>query len=171
MHQTIPYENAVDLLDADHKAVKKMFIDYDALAEDGAPATARQTLAERICQALTIHAQIEEEIFYPAVREATGDDALIEEALQEHGQAKAAIAQIRGMKSTSDNYDDAVKQLGELIDEHVLEEREQIFLEAQQAPLDLRGLAVPLYERKQQLTAAAPKAKAPAAKPTKAEKA
>ena len=61
------------------------------------------------------------------------------------------------MKPTSDNYDATVKQLGKLIDEHVLEEREQIFLQAQRAPLDLRALAVPLYERKKQLMAALPK--------------
>src|SRR5664280_2475846 len=119
MKAAVPFENAVDLLDADHKAVKQMFIDYSALCEDPAPAEARRALAEKICQALTVHAKIEEEIFYPAVREAIG--------------------------------------------EHVLEEREEIFLKAQQAPIDLRGLAVPLYQRKKQLTAAVQKP----SKPTK----
>jgi hypothetical protein len=61
------------------------------------------------------------------------------------------------MKATSDNFDPTVQQLAKLIDEHVLEEREQMFLEAMQAALDLRGLAVPLYKRKKELTAAAPK--------------
>ncbi len=84
MKDNTPFDNAVDLLDADHKAVKKMFIDYDALCEDGAPAAARRALAEKICQALTVHTQIEEEIFYPAVREATEDDPLLDEALAEH---------------------------------------------------------------------------------------
>ena len=157
MDQTIPFENAVDLLDADHKAVKKMFIDYNALCEDQAPAAARRALAEKICQALTVHAQIEEEIFYPAVRKAIGDDALMDEALAEHAEAKEIIAHIQGMKAASDNYDGMVKKLGTLIDEHVLEEREQIFLQAQQAPLDLRALAVPLFKRKKQLMAAVPK--------------
>jgi hemerythrin superfamily protein len=154
----ISYDNAIDLLDADHKAVKKMFVDYDALCEDGATSDAKRTLAERICQALTVHTQIEEEIFYPAVREATDDDGLMEEALHEHADAKEMIAHIRGMKPTSDNYDAALKQLAKAIDEHVLEEREQMFLEAQQAPLDLRGLAVPLYQRKKELMGGTPKA-------------
>ena len=158
MAKPIAYENAIDLLDADHKTVKKMFIDYNALCEDGATAESKRTLAERICQALTVHSQIEEEIFYPAVRKATGDNPLMDEALAEHAQAKELIARIQGMQATSNNYDLTVKQLGKAIDEHVLEEREQIFLEAQQSPLDLRGLAVPLYERKKQLTGAAPKA-------------
>lgn len=166
MKDKIPYENAVDLLDADHKAVKKMFIDYDALCEDGAPVADKRSLAERICQALTVHTQIEEEIFYPAVREATGDDALMDEAVQEHAEAKDVIARIQGMKATSDNYDATVRQLAKLIDQHVLEEREQMFLQAQQAALDLRALAVPLLARKKQLMAAAPKA-AKAAKATR----
>ena len=158
MNQTVPFENAVDLLDADHKAVKKMFIDYNALCDDGAPAQARRSLAEKICQALTVHAQIEEEIFYPAVRKAIGDDALLDEALAEHAEAKELIARIQGMKSASDNYDGTVQALAKVIDQHVLEEREQIFLKAQQAALDLRALAAPLYKRKKQLTGAAPKA-------------
>ena len=157
MKEATPFDNAVDLLDADHKAVKQMFIEYNALCEDAAPADPRRALAEKICQALIVHATIEEEIFYPAVRQAIGDDALMDEALAEHAEAKDLIARIQGMKATSDNYDLTVKQLGKAIDAHVLEEREQIFLKAQQAPLDLRGLAVPLYQRKKQLTAAAPK--------------
>jgi hemerythrin superfamily protein len=147
----VPYEDAVDLLDADHKAVKKMFIDYNALCEDAAPADARKALAERICKALTVHAQIEEEIFYPAVRKATGDNALMDHAIEEHQEAKALIARIQGAKATAKDFDATVKQLAKAIDAHVLEEREQMFLEARQAPLDLRGLAVPLYERKKKL--------------------
>ncbi|MEO8525954.1 MAG: hemerythrin domain-containing protein [Caldimonas sp.] len=169
--ETVPFENAVDLLDADHKAVKKMFVEFNALCDDAAPAEARRALAARICHALTVHSQIEEEIFYPAVRQATGDDPLMDEALAEHAEAKQLIARIQGMKATSDAYDATVKDLGKAIDAHVLEEREQIFLEAQRAPLDLRGLAVPLYQRKKALIAAAPKAKAPSPKPMKKEKA
>ena len=151
MKDPVPYEDAVDLLDADHKAVKKMFIDYHAMCDDGAPAQARGTLALQICHALTVHAQIEEEIFYPAVREAIGDDTLMDEALAEHAEAKRLIARIQGMKASSDDFDATVQQLGKAIDEHVLEEREQIFLQARMAALDLRGLAVPLYGRKKEL--------------------
>ena len=67
MKEKVPYEDAVDLLDADHKAVKKMFIDYTALCEDQALADDRRVLALKIGAALTVHAQIEGEIFYPAV--------------------------------------------------------------------------------------------------------
>jgi hemerythrin superfamily protein len=154
MQQANTYEDAIDLLDADHKAVKKMFIDYDALCEEEAPADERRMLAERICQALTIHAQIEEEIFYPKVREAIGNDALMDEALDEHTEAKETIARIQGMDPSSMDYDVTVNALGKLIDVHVLQEREQIFLQARYAALDLRALAVPLFQRKKQLQGA-----------------
>ena len=174
MTDPVPFENAVDLLDADHKLVKNMFIEYDAFCEDETPAEARQTLAVRICQALTIHARIEEEIFYPAVRKALDDEELIDDALAEHAEAKALIAQILDMDPSSADYDATVKELALAIDEHVLEEREEIFVQAQVAPLDLRALAVPLYLRKKELQAAAeapPRAagKAKGAKASKAE--
>ena len=167
MTDPVPFDNAIDLLDADHKLVKNMFIEYDALCEEEAPDEVRQALAERICRAITVHAQIEEEIFYPAVREALEDDELIEEALAEHLDAKELIAHIQGMAPSSGDYDASVKALAEAIDEHVLEEREQIFVQAQYAPLDLRSMAVPLYLRKKELQAAA---EAAAAKPAKAAK-
>ena len=151
MPQSIPYENAIDLLDADHKAVKKLFILYDAMCEDGAAAEDKQQLAEKICSEITVHAQIEEEIFYPAVRKATGDEAMMDEAEQEHAEAREAIAAIQAMSAGDDAYDEAVQGLAKLIDHHVLEEREQVFLQAQYADLDLRGLAEPLAKRKAQL--------------------
>ena len=153
------YDDAVDLLDADHKAVKKLFIDFNALCDDGASPDAKHQVAQKICQALLIHMQIEEEIFYPAVRKGTGDKPLIEEAIDEHAQAKETIAQLQAMDAADEKYDDAVKRLGELIDAHVLEEREQMFLEARQSTTDLRGLAVQLFERKQALKSTATKAK------------
>ena len=152
MTQAVAYEDAVDLLDADHKAVKALFIKYNALCDDGAPAGDKQPVAQKICKELTVHAQIEEEIFYPQVREAVGEE-LLDEALQEHAEAKEAIAEIEGMSADDEGYDDKVKELGKMIDEHVLEEREQIFLLARLSPLDLRSMAVDLFERKKQLAA------------------
>lgn len=151
MPQHTPYESAIDLLDADHKAVKQLFIQYDAMCEDGATAQEKQKLASKICTEIKIHAQIEEEIFYPEVRKATGDEGLIEQAEQEHAQAKEAIARIQGMQAGDEGYDEAVKELAELIDHHVLEEREQIFMQAQYAPMHLRSVAESLARRKAQL--------------------
>lgn len=163
MSQPIAYEDAVDLLDADHKAVKSLFIEFNALCDDGAPAADRQALALKICQALTVHARLEEEIFYPAVREATGDDALLDEAALEHAEAKALIAQIEEMEPEDEAFAATVQELGKDIDHHVLEEREQIFLRARLADLDLRGMVPQLVKRREQLrTAAAASAKAAA---------
>ena len=159
MSEPIAYEDAVDLLDADHKAVKSLFIEFNALCEDGAPPSDKQALALKICQALTVHAQLEEELFYPAVREATGEDALMDEAMLEHAEAKALIAQIQEMDPGDEAFDGTVQELGKDIDHHVLEEREQIFLKARLAKnLDLRGMVPALVKRKGQLQkkAAAP---------------
>ena len=152
MKHPVAYEDAVNLLDADHKAVKQMFVAYAALCEDGAAADRKFALAQQICSALTVHAQIEEEIFYPAVREALQDEKLMDEARAEHAEAKQLIARIEAMKPTSSSYDTTVKQLGELIDEHVMKEREQIFLKASRAAMDLRGMTFPLMKRQKQLT-------------------
>ena len=140
MKQLVVYEDAVNLLDADHKAVKQMFVAYGAFCDDDAPAGHKLALAQRICQALNVHAQLEEEIFYPAARTAPHDDTLMDEALAEHAQAKELIARKVAMKPTSPACDATVKQLGMLIDAHVLKEREQIFLEASRSALDLRGM-------------------------------
>ena len=160
MKQPISYEEAVDLLDVDHKDVKKMIIDYEAMCEEGAPAEQKQELAAKICDANTVHSEVEEEIFYPAFRAAIGDDGPMDEAEEEHAQAKDTIAKIRGMNASDKGYDGTVKTLAKLIENHVLEEREQIFLQARNAPLDLRGVVVLPYNRKHELmaqSAAAPK--------------
>ena len=157
MTETLAYEDAVDLLDADHKAVKQLFINFNALCEGNAPDEQKQLIVQRICQALTVHAQIEEEIFYPQVRKAIGDDALMNDALEEHSEAKEMIAQIQAMDASDEGYDEAVKALGTLIDGHVLEERGQIFLQARNAPLDLRGMVPALFARKKQLQQSAAK--------------
>src|SRR3954469_6960319 len=123
MSATLSYPDAVDLLDADHKLVQKMFIDYQGMHEDGAPAEVKRQLAMKICQDLNVHTQIEEEIFYPRVGAAIRDDALMKEALREHAEAKEAIQRIQGMSPQDAGYDDAVKQLGVSIMDHVMDER------------------------------------------------
>lgn len=135
----IAYEDAVDLLDSDHKLVQKLFIQFQTLHEFGALPEDRRTMAERICAELTIHTQIEEELFYPAVREATGDDALLDHAEEEHQEAKDLIARIQAMGPKDEGYDDCVQQLAGAVMAHVMEERERVFLQARYSPLDLRA--------------------------------
>jgi hemerythrin superfamily protein len=156
MSATLSYEDAVDLLDADHKLVQKLFLDYQGLCDDGAPSEARQQLALKICQDLTVHTQIEEEIFYPRVRAAIDDESLMEEALREHAEAKKAIAKIQGMAPSDAGYDDTVKKLNETVMDHVMDEREQVFLKARYSTADLRGMVPELYARKKELQSGAP---------------
>ncbi|MDB5937865.1 MAG: hypothetical protein JWP77_229 [Polaromonas sp.] len=163
MSSTLAYEDAVDLLDADHKMAQKQFLDYQGLCDDGAPSEARQQLALKICQDLSVHTQIEEEIFYPRVQAVIQDEALMDEALREHAQAKDAIARIRDMQATDAGYDDTVMQLGTTIMDHVMDEREKMFLKARYSTADLRGLVPALYARKKELQTGAP-APAPAGK-------
>ena len=124
--------DACDLLDADHKAVKKMFKEYEELTSSRARNVSqkKKDLAQQICQELTVHAQIEEEIFYPALREALKETDLIDEAAVEHQTAKDLIAQIQAAGEPDEMFDAKVKVLGEYIDHHVKEERGEMFPKA-----------------------------------------
>jgi hemerythrin superfamily protein len=147
-------KDACDLLDTDHKAVKKLFKEYEELTESRARGAAqkKRDLAMQICQELTVHAQIEEEIFYPAVREAIKDKDVIAEAKVEHQSAKELIAQIQGMGESDEMFDAKVKVLGEYIDHHIKEERGEIFPKARAArKLDLVGMREQLESRKEEL--------------------
>jgi hemerythrin superfamily protein len=155
---TLATRDACDLLDADHIAVKHLFVDYARRAMAAPEAGAeRQALALRICGELTVHAQIEEEIFYPALRDATDAASLLDEAEAEHQQAKALIAQIERTKRPGPELDDLVSELARAVEHHVKEERDHLFPKARAAAeLDLEGLATQLRERQQQLQASAP---------------
>lgn len=150
-------QDACDLLDADHIAVKHLFVDYARLATarpDGADA--REAIARQICTELTVHAQIEEEIFYPALRGAIDAPELLDEAEAEHQEAKALIAQIEGQDVAGAAMDDLVAQLARAIEHHVKEERDHLFPKARAASgLDLLALAGQLRQRQEELQAQA----------------
>ena len=145
--------DATELLTKDHKEVKSLFRQYEGLAEAEAPAGERETLARLICQLLTVHATIEEEIFYPAVRKAMDDGDLLDEAEVEHASAKELIAQIESMKASEPLYDAKVKVLGEYIDHHVKEEEGELFPQVRRAKLDLVALGEQIGQRKAVLMA------------------
>ena len=140
--------DATALLIKDHKDVKALFKRYQKLMKAEADGSERQELATRICQMLTVHATIEEEIFYPAVREADVDEDMLDEAEVEHASAKDLIAQIRSMGPDDDLYDAKVTVLGEYIDHHVQEEEGEMFPKARRAKVDMEGLMNRLQERK-----------------------
>ena len=147
-------KDACDLLDADHKAVTKMFKEYEDLVEAGGNTKQkRRLLAEQICNELTVHAQIEEEIFYPPLRKAIKDKMLFDEAEVEHGSAKALIAEIEHMEPGDPLFDAKVVVLGEYIDHHVKEERKEMFPKARESKVDLVAMRDRLAKRKEELMA------------------
>jgi hemerythrin superfamily protein len=144
-------QDAVALLTADHQKVKGLFEQFEALSDRS--KVNKKKIAEQICVALTVHTQLEEEIFYPAVRAAIKDDDMMDEAIVEHASAKELIAQIRDMDPGDDLYDAKVKVLSEQIEHHVGEEEGEMFDKVRKAKLDLAALGEEMAMRKDELMA------------------
>jgi len=151
MEQT-PVQDAVELLMADHHRVARLFAEFDALKDEGSDE-AKSALVTQICQELTVHTAIEEEIFYPAVRKAIEDEDLMDEALVEHAGAKELIAQLQAAHPDDDLYDAKVTVLGEQIDHHVQEEEGSMFPQAKGSGVDTMSLGAALLKRKAELLA------------------
>ena len=146
-------KDACDLLDADHKAVKKMFTEFEELAESRGSREKKRMLADKICRELTVHAQIEEEIFYPPVRKAIKEELMMNEAEVEHTTDKDLISKIQEMGPDDALFDATVFLLGEYFDLHVKEERSEMFPKARATKLDLIKMRDALQSRKEELMA------------------
>jgi hemerythrin superfamily protein len=149
----MPKHDAVALLKADHAAVKKLFAQNDKAAKHDAEK--KQDIFNQIKAALTVHATIEEEIFYPAVKKArsehTKDEVL--EAYEEHKQIKSLLAQIGRLTPADETYDMKVKVLKEDVEHHVKEEEGEMFPDARKflGERRLMALGIELEARKQEL--------------------
>ncbi len=139
--------DAIKLLKDDHRQVQDWFKEFEKLEDDAE----KEELARKICEALTVHAQIEEEIFYPALRDAIEDEDLLDEAEVEHASAKELIAEIEDMSAEDRLFDAHVKVLGEYVNHHIEEEESEIFPEAREADVDLKALGAQLADRKSEL--------------------
>jgi hemerythrin-like domain-containing protein len=147
-------QDAITLLTADHREVSEMFQQYEELGERA--KASKKKLADKICNALILHATIEEEIFYPALREASKDaEDMVDEAVVEHASAKDLIAQLQEMDPEDELYDAKVKVLSEQIEHHVGEEEKEMFPKARKSGLDLEALGQEMAARKDELAAAA----------------
>ena len=142
--------DAIKLLTADHAKVKKMFKEFEKLSKKD-DEEGKQELARQICQELTVHAQLEEEIFYPAAREAIEDEELMNEAVVEHNSAKELIAQIQSMGASDPMFDATVKVLGEYVNHHIEEEQNEIFPKVEKAKVDLEEIGAEIAQRKEEL--------------------
>src|SRR5215213_5000464 len=143
-------KDAVALLKQDHRTVEDLFAKFEKASGDGR----KEKLAKQICLELSVHAKIEEEIFYPACEGKVEED-LLKEAFVEHDGAKVLIAEIMAGEPSDEFYDAKVKVLQEQIEHHVEEEEkrlEGLFSQARSAGLDMDMLGAELAARKTELT-------------------
>jgi hemerythrin superfamily protein len=147
--------DAIQLLKADHRQVEEWFEEFEKSRSDDK----KEKLAHRICTALTVHTQIEEEIFYPAYLEATGDDEMHDEAQVEHKGARNLIAEIEAGKPGENMWEAKVSVLSEMIKHHVHEEemRDGMFARARKSDMDLDDIGMKLARRKRELMRSAGK--------------
>ena len=145
--------DALTLLKADHDKVRDLFKQFEELMEQEDAEEQKGVLAQKICNELKVHAQIEEEIFYPVVRAAIDDDELMDEADVEHEAVKELVEQIEAMRPSDDLYDAKVVVLGEQVEHHAAEEEDEMFPMVKKAKVDIAELGMEMQERKQALMA------------------
>ena len=139
--------SAIELLKEDHREVEGFFEEYETLEDDAE----KEAVALDICLALQVHAQIEEEIFYPEARNGIDKPELIDEAIVEHAAAKQLISEIEAMEVGDSMRDAKVKVLGEQITHHVEEEEGELFPAVEAAGLDVSALGQRMSARKAEL--------------------
>ena len=144
---TTKTRDATALLKADHQLVASLFADYEITNS----TNKKKQLVEQICKELSIHAQVEEEIFYPAVQKALKDHELVPEATVEHATLKDLIAQVKDIEPDGDVYDAKIKVLSEYVKHHVKEEESEMFPEAKSTKLNLMELGAQITQRKAEL--------------------
>ena len=140
---------ALEMLKADHDKVKKSFKEFEKL--DREDTATMEELVKTVCDELKVHTTLEEEIFYPAVREAVEDEDIMNEAQVEHDTAKMLIEQLENMGADDPNFHATFTVLGEYVNHHVEEEEKEMFPQAKKADLDFEDLATRMKERKTEL--------------------
>jgi len=139
--------DAVALLRADHKKVNDLFEQFKKTRS----VPKKKQIVAQICMELTVHAQIEEEIFYPEVQAALKDKELVPEARVEHQSIKDLIAAVEGVDPDGEDYDAKVTVMGEWVKHHVKEEQNEMFPKAKKSRLDMAEMGERLQQRKEEL--------------------
>ncbi|HJV83692.1 hemerythrin domain-containing protein [Noviherbaspirillum sp.] len=142
--------DALHVLAEDHKKVLDMFEEFEEIKNDP-DEEAKQLLIETACAELTIHAQVEEEIFYPAAREVIEEMDLLDEAEVEHASARQLITELAAMEPDDDLYDAKFTVLGEYVKHHIQEEEKELFPKLKKAEIDLDELGEEIRQRKLEL--------------------
>ncbi|HYD94874.1 MAG TPA: hemerythrin domain-containing protein [Noviherbaspirillum sp.] len=144
--------DALHILAEDHKKVIDLFDEFEKMKEnEETDDEAKQMLVETACAELTIHAQVEEEIFYPAARDAIDDMDLLDEAEVEHASARQLISELAAMQPDDDLYDAKFTVLGEYVKHHIQEEEKELFPKLKKAELDLEEIGEEIRDRKMEL--------------------
>lgn len=138
---------ALAMLIKDHQNVQKLFRQF----EKAESPQQKAEIAEQACNELTVHAELEEQLFYPAVREAIDDTDLLDEAEVEHSVATDLIEKLKGMDAADEEYAATFKVLGEYVNHHIREEEEELFPRVKKAGLDLEAMAEEMRQRKREL--------------------
>ena len=139
--------SATQMIRQDHKKVEEMFKKFEQTK--GGPAKRR--LAENAMTELEVHAALEEEIFYPAVKREVDDGSMVQEAIQEHQTVKQLIAELKGMGEADGEFESQFSQLVENVQHHVEEEENEMLPKVEDSELDLNALGAEMSERRQQL--------------------
>ena len=142
-------QDAIAMLRADHAKVSGLFAEF----ENARTSSKKMALVSTICTELSVHAQVEEEVFYPAVKAALKDKSLIPEAVVEQATMKALISQVKGGTPDGEMYDARVKVLAEYVKHHVKEEHTEMFPRAEATRLDMAALGAQMAQRKAELMA------------------
>lgn len=143
--------NALDLLTRDHERVLEMFAAFSQIQNDEDEDDNKHDLVSRTCAELSIHAQLEEELFYPALRDLPETQEMLDQAQVEHDLAKQLVAELEAMSPDDDMYDAKFTVLGEYVRHHIEEEQGKIFPKVKKAGLDMENLAIDILHRKETL--------------------
>ena len=153
-----------DMLREDHKKVKGLFEEFERVED----AKAKQRIVETALAELEVHAKLEEELIYPAIRSEIDDDDLMDEALEEHHVVHGLLGELKKMKPSDARYDAKFTVLAENVRHHIKEEESEMFPKAEECEIDWEALYSQVVKRKEQLTA---KSSAPSkASPDKASR-
>jgi hemerythrin superfamily protein len=139
--------SATQMIRQDHKKVEGLFKKF----EQTKGAQAKRRLAENAMAELEVHAALEEEIFYPAVKREVDDGSLVQEALEEHQTVKQLISELRGMEEADDEFESQFSELVENVQHHVEEEENEMLPKVEESELDLNSLGQQMSQRKQEM--------------------
>jgi hemerythrin superfamily protein len=147
-------DDALDLLATDHDEITDLFERYEQLAAEEADADERREVAEELCTLLLAHAEVKEQIFYPAVREVLDDESAVDDAVVALDSARSMIDEVQAGDPTEPRYDKSLGVLHELVAQHFRDEREQLFPRLRSAPIDLEELGAEIAARQEVLLSA-----------------